>query len=378
VIAFGTSHTYGAKLEDRFAQAYPWLLTPDAVNLGIRASSPSYPALCLQTMISKTPYENYDVIILEFIIWTTHLDLLAERLRERYPDALIIFVELWNAVRIRRTENNEMVLFWMERNFPQTTKLDSPEFVEHIRTKTQPKDWKFDLRGREEFIQQIAKNVDAEVFHLPRLDSAHAALVQQGKLFDQDRNHISEFGHQVVARGVAKIINNHQFHQNNKDNSPKLGSWGSGGGDACSNWFETGQGVPVFKGHNTELRKFAPSKYALELYIGGATIIVNNPFPTDRTLYLMYMVMGPPPSPYPKTMASLPYTQQPNVELDTSTNFDTLYVHVTKIKRIGTIPPGITSLNLFPLEDLGKPFRLTGLVVSFDLGGDTQIHSPLE
>eukprot|EP00549_Striatella_unipunctata_P025245 CAMPEP_0118704448 /NCGR_PEP_ID=MMETSP0800-20121206/19244_1 /TAXON_ID=210618 ORGANISM="Striatella unipunctata, Strain CCMP2910" /NCGR_SAMPLE_ID=MMETSP0800 /ASSEMBLY_ACC=CAM_ASM_000638 /LENGTH=77 /DNA_ID=CAMNT_0006606345 /DNA_START=173 /DNA_END=406 /DNA_ORIENTATION=+ len=77
-------------------------------------------------------------------------------------------------------------------------------------------------------------------------------------------------------------------------------------------------------------------------------------------------------------MASLPYTQQPNVELDTSTNFDTLYVHVTKIKRIGTIPPGITSLNLFPLEDLGKPFRLTGLVVSFDLGGDTQIHSPLE
>eukprot|EP00549_Striatella_unipunctata_P001457 CAMPEP_0118707092 /NCGR_PEP_ID=MMETSP0800-20121206/20974_1 /TAXON_ID=210618 ORGANISM="Striatella unipunctata, Strain CCMP2910" /NCGR_SAMPLE_ID=MMETSP0800 /ASSEMBLY_ACC=CAM_ASM_000638 /LENGTH=308 /DNA_ID=CAMNT_0006609805 /DNA_START=42 /DNA_END=969 /DNA_ORIENTATION=+ len=306
-------------------------------------------------MISKTAYEQYDVILLEFILWAHHLDLLAKRLPDNAADT------------------NEMVLTWMERNYPGI-KYETPEYTNRIQMLTQPHEWKFQEEaesGRERYVQETAKEVGGFVYHLPRMTTAYEALVYQNKIFGVDRNHISEYGHGIVANGVANIINNHQFRL-----PPRLGTWGPGGGDSCLNWFETGEDVPTFHGINSEVRRFAPTKYSLEISMAGTAIQVENPFPTDRTLYLMYMVMGPPPSPYPKTIVTLPYNQQPNVELDTTTKLNTLNAHVTRVKQIGSVPPGSTIVHLFPVEDLALPFRLTGLAVSFDLGEDLQVQTP--
>ena len=88
--SFGSSHTWGANLDDR-NMAYPFLLSPNVKNLAIRAHDLTYPSLCISSMIGD---EILDVVTIEGG-WSSggpgnHL---AKRLRQRSPDLIIVF---WN------------------------------------------------------------------------------------------------------------------------------------------------------------------------------------------------------------------------------------------------------------------------------------------
>jgi hypothetical protein len=69
ILSLGSSHTWGAGLEDRRHQAYPFLLGEPGghvVNLAMRATGADYPSVCLQSMIPDSEWINFDVITLEF------------------------------------------------------------------------------------------------------------------------------------------------------------------------------------------------------------------------------------------------------------------------------------------------------------------------
>jgi hypothetical protein len=69
VLSFGSSHTWGAGLEDPQNQAYPFLLGEPGghvLNVALRATGADYPSVCLQSMIPHSDWMNFDVITLEF------------------------------------------------------------------------------------------------------------------------------------------------------------------------------------------------------------------------------------------------------------------------------------------------------------------------
>ena len=89
---FGTSRTWGSGLHDRF-QAFPYLLSPHVNNLAIRAAGPDIPSQCTATMLGDS---MVDVILLEYSFTASDaLVRLAHRLRQRFPKATIIFLDIW-------------------------------------------------------------------------------------------------------------------------------------------------------------------------------------------------------------------------------------------------------------------------------------------
>lgn len=102
---FGTSFAWGATLKNREAEAFIWRLSPDASNFALRATGSEYPAKCLSSMIGN---DVYDVIILEFAMRVNKSTLaLARRLRQRFPDALIICLKVWTPYTVKSMSRNK-------------------------------------------------------------------------------------------------------------------------------------------------------------------------------------------------------------------------------------------------------------------------------
>ena len=96
IATFGTSRTFGALLQNRTAEAYPWLLSQHTQNFAIRGSDARYPSMCLQSMLSES---TFDVIIVEYDRYTNNLHTciieMIRRLRTRFPTATIILTNIW-------------------------------------------------------------------------------------------------------------------------------------------------------------------------------------------------------------------------------------------------------------------------------------------
>merc|ERR1719297_466425 len=100
---FGTSLTWGSIIEDRTNKAYPWLLSKNAANYAIRASDASYPSMCTQSMLEDN---IYDVIVVEYDRRSPeYASNLARRLRQRFPDATIIYTRMWNLMDVFVKDN---------------------------------------------------------------------------------------------------------------------------------------------------------------------------------------------------------------------------------------------------------------------------------
>ena len=110
ILALGGSNTWGAFLPDRY-RAYPWLIgealnngdSNQVDNVAMRATGADYPSLCLESMIPNSADKNYDVILFDFVLnGTNGFSLLLKRLRERYPDAVLVYVHIWNILSLAR------------------------------------------------------------------------------------------------------------------------------------------------------------------------------------------------------------------------------------------------------------------------------------
>ena len=117
ILALGGSVTWGATLPNRY-DAYPWLLGKafnsnlptlgNAVdfkayvdNKAMRATGADYPSICLESIVSPT--KSYDIILFDFVMnGTNGFPLLIQRLRERYPQAILIYVHIWSLVHLAR------------------------------------------------------------------------------------------------------------------------------------------------------------------------------------------------------------------------------------------------------------------------------------
>jgi hypothetical protein len=140
---FGTSIAWGSTLENREEDAFIFQLSPNARNFAIRATGSEYPAACLSSMIGD---EVFDVIVLEFSMRVKRSTIrLAKRLRQRFPDALIISLRNWTPVQMKSKmlHNKNLRKIASENGFPPGGDyIHDPAF--HKIVKESATDWKID------------------------------------------------------------------------------------------------------------------------------------------------------------------------------------------------------------------------------------------
>ena len=343
LLAMGTSDTWGSGIgeEDPTPFTYPILIgSAKATNLGMRASGPGYPALCLQTMVGESMYH---VVIVEYMLRADEgLEILANRIRHRFPQSTLIFLDLWYPRMARvvgsgfRTKNDSMGLEAYQKHMGYQA-LNDPEFIRHLETNPHRMyiNQRFDLQKIQ---RQVVQNVGGYIWQLPipqHADQAGAFVAQMASLFSNDFKHLSKKGHEYVARGLKRLLRSIPADNLSMIKNP----WERQ--DSCASWFLNGK-VPHEYGSRIRLTKFddQAGKFALEVDPTGGSMPIHNPFSESATLHLSYMTTGEPRK-YPKTMV----TVSAGSAVLLNPTFDS-QVHVAVTTKIGMLQPGNNTLRI--------------------------------
>mmetsp|Transcript_23747 Transcript_23747/g.35438 ORF Transcript_23747/g.35438 Transcript_23747/m.35438 type:complete len:540 (-) Transcript_23747:170-1789(-) len=381
-VAFGTSITWGHGVENPETDVYPKLLSLSADNLAIRATGPAVPALCLKSMVDKAnPDAVYDVVFLEFFhrtLFQSDVDsftMTAQRIRTRYPDALIIFIRDWNLTDIGYyVESGDWVRIntWNLIN-GNREELHSLAYKHKFEESVQNGiNWKWSPKTNERklALDEIAASVGGYIVSLPKPHKPRFFL-QYRNLFDPDGHHLSNAGHNELAKEISSLLDTLQINEN-----PRLGAWDDAGEDVCVSWFRSGNCVLEVHGEGVQMVSWMSNgpaiynqrKNALSFPFGG-DIVINNPTMKTMDLYLDFMAEGPPPGIYPLTEIVIESRGPDQSVILSEPRYidptESWRVHVIKPAFINTVLPGEHIVHIRPVE-YGKdqPFRITGINLS--------------
>jgi len=369
--AFGSSVSWGAGLENREEEAYIWKLSKEhGVNYAIRSSGPNYPKSCLFTMMGD---EEYDVIILEYFMHAREgLRSLAQRVRDRFPDAIIIILRLWYPVQFQNreiewtgVEDYPLQEYVTTRGFGSDF-IHDPKFHEAIRET--PDVWaappgRFGLKFKLQ--DETAMETGAYIVKMPfspRRDGPGGWVDIGDKLLASDSFHLSSMGHEDLANQVRAIVDRVGVSKNSRVQKFSHG-------DQCYNWFQTGEISPGLTfGSNGKLAAMPNTqKYVLSFEGGNneneSWIEIDNQSDGEMDIFVGYMTTGPAPSRYPFVEATRENGER--YRLDPNARGWDKPVHVSALVNLGRVAPHFRARVSFKsLEVTEWPFRLIQLMVT--------------
>ena len=372
ILTLGGSVTWGAEIDNR-EDAYPFRLQNDhghnVLNLAIRATGPDYPAQCITSMMLREsknddPDEDvpFDVIIFEFSI--NGLDgfpLLVERLQERYPDALFVYVDFFSL------------------NFGAFESADARKLIK-------------DSGGKVYFFGHTG-DATAEFNYREEFDRENPADDAR-QLFADDGHHASSLGHNLMATKLVDIIDQQDF-----PTDPRLGSWL--GGDKCTSWYDNGiSSLRIISGGEMKEWDEKNHKWAIEIQgEEGVMLQIDHDGKNAAPVNLQYMTKAEDKydntsSKYPPVIVNIAQAWllgaykakeraiksevelvRNDIEKVEKIEEGWRYLsglhkrivmrsfHVTEISNVGILKPGINFIYVYPLETKDNPFRLTATII---------------
>lgn len=228
VLCLGGPSSWGTMLSDR-KKAYSTLLKelrPDVIkrvdNLAIRGDDSLLPSLCLESLVKNAQEQrgegayDYHVVTLEYSQrGHTNLDMVVERIRNRWPTAVIIYIDLYSNRRPCFTNC-----------LAETCKMS---------------------RGKRSEILRPVFDVGGTGIALPRPYQC-STFAEVKKWFSPDMYHLNEVGHKYIADAIFYKLSEIQQAGHLKEPHP-AGTWGSGDkcyGDALlRDWISLDQIVQV-------------------------------------------------------------------------------------------------------------------------------------
>jgi len=364
ILSFGGSVTWGATVSNRFEQAYPKLIGApnfDHVdNFSIRATGSEYPSLCLESILSEAqipPDQSYDIIFVEFVLnGMKGLPRLLHRLKHRYPDAVIVVVQLWSVFADVR-----------ERGTGHTV---------HELGKNRSVDWVWrDREGIDGYLQDIKafifQQIQGYIYDLPKLQMP-IDVFEKG-WFADDWQHLSETGHEFLADDIIRFLTSMpDIVRRMISNEKRVMAPESD--DQCYKWFDSGQlpSPPDFYYEGAALHDIIShhpneSKWLLEFSPGGGLIKFHSKFSFPVPLTLAYMTRQDPAE-YSTVEVTInganPIVLNPNE----NSALRMPKAHIVSLTEIGWAVPGENVVTIKSLEERKFPFRIAGIIME---GGDT-------
>ena len=350
ILALGGSMTWAGFLEDKFS-SYPWLVgwpNYDHVdNLAIPEMGTPYWALCLESLIPDSDVKNYDVILLDFIDGEFEgFEWLLKRLRERFPEAVIIYVHLWPLRALIEDADGLR---------PDTLGLN-PEV-----------DWRW-----------IGPGINFHKLHPQMSGGTRGAVLKYGghfwhlqiagspkwamHLFSDDWWHLSAEGHKAVATGLLEVLSNM------KDDvfKPKsLGSFSTS--DQCYNNFASESDSQMTNLPPNELSSVSSSSNSWYFELdpdASGTIQFESKFSSAVPVVIAYMSNGAFDAMYSTVEVS--FKDQPPVTINPNHFYNPKYLSKVKYALAGQSTPGTNVLQINTVNR-GLPFRIAGLFLNEDL-----------
>lgn len=299
------------------------------------------------------------------------LALLAKRIRERFPDAIIVILRLWAPDRIwKNGSRSNKVHKWAYANGFKGNYSHNDEFKK-LFLETAGDGWDFFPHGESlrELQESIASDIGAYVVHMPfnsRPDGPNGWLAIADHFLAGDSFHMSaEGGHVWIHDQVKAIVD--------RVGVPKERNVGQFSAvDQCYNWLLDGsidEGIK-YSSNGSIVNMPNTEKYALEFDFensgdDGSWIELENKSSKGMSLAIGYMTTGPPPSKYPKVEATLPNGNKFILEPEASDAYGDKPVHISRSVNIGTLAPlQTTRISFIPLEQSDWPFRLIQVMVT--------------
>lgn len=378
--AFGSSHTWGAALDNRDEDTYVKQLArpyfDNGVNNGIRSSGPNYPANCLYSMIQE---EHFDVILLEFYMRASEgMKELAERLRNRFPDAIIVIVRHWMPMQLVNggmldERNRPMHLMqYAEMNGFDRGYMHNPEFHELL--KTTPDKWTFNYdlyNGQEALLDEVATAISGYVVKTPvpeQRDGPGGWIHFGDQLLSTDSFHPSPNAHAFIANQVREIVERVGVPKH-----PRVNPFNQK--DQCYSWLMDGKLDPSLTyGDSFKLTKMPNTeKYSLEFQNdvpldgeNGANnyITVENHADEIMDLFIGYLTTSPEQK-YPTVEAYRTNGKKFQLQPHSVDKFGGKSVHVPEMVHLGFMKHK-SSVRIYfkPLEESEWPFRITSIMIT--------------
>jgi len=375
--SFGASSTWGATLPSRDTQAYVKVLsTENGDNYGIRSSGPNYPAACTETMLGDN---EYDVIIFEYLNAAgAGLPELAQRLRERFPDAIFVMLSVYNGEALFTkyycgTDNVRDIRNPYEKEYGRKFCHESEyktKIMEYFKENcpdvlTPHEVYVKNMRG---YLTSIAKKSNSYVQEdegLRRTGEDFIRYVDNQKA--HDCTHMSVEAHEDTANQIKDLV-----RRVGVPKTPRVNPYSSS--DHCLNWFTTGKIDPGLRYSPNGFVEKMPNtqKYALTFKEDQMDkwIEMTNESKQKMFLFVSHMTTGPAPSnvKYPKAEA-VDETGEHIIHLDPVAVWPGLgnkEIHVTKLTSLGEVGPGETKRCYFRIleKDSEWPLRIVQVLLT--------------
>jgi len=369
ILALGGDVTWGSTLADGFSEAYPWLVGSPNVNHVDNFALPIemgayYSSICLESILSPINDEkkNYDVILLDFI--SSELEgfsWLLQRLKERYPDAILVYVHLWPLKALIKQNDTGL-----QTNF---LGLDTTIDWEWISEDSSIHNVHPNMSGGTK--AEIMK-VGGVFYSLPFPNSPKDAI----EWFSEDWWHLSAKGHLMVANGILELLST---MQERVFQHKRLGTFGAG--DRCHNWLLDGRIPPdvTFSGAEmTELSRSASTPewtndqthstnhvdvWLLEINPAkDGAIQVENKFTFPVPIIVAYMSNREQAPIFSSVEISV--MGQPAVKIDPNYCFSIKHLPKVKYAFVGMANPGNNEVQIKTVTQQATPFQIAGLYLS--------------
>lgn len=297
---------------------------------------------------------------------TDGLMLLLKRLRDRYPDSVIVYVGLWSLISTAMEEGTK-------KNVQDRGKDPSVNWVwkegDFFTRSTNP-NWDC---WREvcsvQRMKEVVQSVGGYFYEFPRPLSPKNAI-KEGWFVD-DWHHFSEKGHRLIADDLSRFLADK--HQELYKTPKRFNIETSG--DQCYNWFGTGNvELPKYDGvtlknlaganHKDGNTDYDSNKWVLEVDPrNGATIEFDSKF-ESAPIGLGYMSRQDPAE-YPQVRIELNNKVADPVVIDPNINRVVWMksAHITTFTEIGFTKFGSNMLSIKPLEQRNQPFRVVGIYI---------------
>jgi CheY-like chemotaxis protein len=260
VLSLGGDQTLGQGMDHPATQTYVAQLFGSASSSSSQAqvdsialadTGASYPSLCLESMLKHQNLQNtnYDLILLDY---TTHqsdgLRFLLRRLRQRYPDAALVFVHIYSLV--------DHIFEVTSGRAPLDYGLDSEDAEWDWKTSSDDHNyWKrpsstVDRRSKcvreicyeDQLLRLVEANARGHVWFMPLTESPQQILQEQW-FQEENWSMLTAKGHAVVAHHLGTFLEQHSIAKELQAPNKRLATFGEGGGDLCIDWFHNGPQV---------------------------------------------------------------------------------------------------------------------------------------
>jgi hypothetical protein len=355
----GTSRSYGVHLPDRLNEAFPYLLSPKAVNLAIPGSTPPYATKCAYSMVSPVEAgDAFDVVVLEYETFLPQVLFLAKRLRQRYPKAVIIVTEMWLLKRYVHQPTSKDMGTWSSEFTHATNEMDA-KIAEIVQERTNVEDWKYIGSLYSDDMVKAFEQLGVHVIKAPVPSNAHEAIGVGYPLFIGDMHHFSRSGHVYMADLILKDLRETRFRTTH-DNT--IEPWDEQ--DQCETWFRTGE-TTLRHDKGFVMNEYSRGKFALEARAQENWMRIINHSKEPRGLALERMV-ATPDCRYPSVQIDIVDSSEPPIVDKCPEDAPWPWqVNIAKELFIGKIPPGESTLHFKELEQNKPwPYRVVGFSIS--------------